>query len=451
VPHPDSPAGRFFNWQTESWRVEQWERDELARHIEEVENSLSEHSDQLREYLPNNYLRALYDRQVGRMKGTYGFTKSLVGTAIDAATLLQKVQSPIGWFDPELLRKFRQSYEFAQTLGKAASVWEFGTLDEKKQLLKGIRVLAESGYESAKKSVQEQWAEAKRTGKQEELIEKWKTRILLEVGSLVVGAGELKGASSVAKELEAAEIASDATRAEKAAAEMRAARRAALPRPQPPGAPPLVGAEIKVVKPDIGEKALKDLSAFYKTAPAAKQEIDTLADKIAAEFNGHVAKAPLKSPERALEKIVGDYGGDASRIKDLARNTIVVPAGKEQSALDALLRARPDIDPKTVKILDAAKDPLGYSGINVTVPTQAGIHAEIQINSPEMIYAKERPEIARTILGDDLYNQIASKPGRPPGGLGHEFYEEYRSLPDDSPESDAIAAKSRAYYDAIRR
>ena len=218
----------------------------------------------------------------------------------------------------------------------------------------------------------------------------------------------------------------------------------------PDETPPVEG-ELRAVRPNAVEKTVSDLNKMYKKAPAAKEEIDALSDQVANQVGGKVAKAPLKSPQRALQKALEDYGGDASRVKDLARNTIVVPKGSEQDALAALLKANPEIDPKTVKIIDGATDKLGYSGVNVTVPTKVGIPAEIQINTPEMIYAKENPAAARSILGDDLYDQIASRPDLPPGGLGHQFYEQWRSLPPGSPEADQIAKQSRAYYEAFRR
>ncbi|WP_170946732.1 hypothetical protein [Shewanella algae] len=42
-----------------------------------------------------------------------------------------------------------------------------------------------------------------------------------------------------------------------------------------------------------------------------------MADEIADMFGGQVAKAPIKSQERAIQKIMNHYGGDASkRIQD---------------------------------------------------------------------------------------------------------------------------------------
>jgi hypothetical protein len=188
------------------------------------------------------------------------------------------------------------------------------------------------------------------------------------------------------------------------------------------------------------------LDEMYAKAPGAKAEIDTLAESIAKETGGKVAKAPLKGRARSLEKAI-EYekrGGDASNVKDIARNTIVV----EQSQYDKAVALLKEQGAK-VKSIDPASDPMGYSGTNAVVKTKAGIPAEIQVNTPEMIYAKEKPEIARAILGDEKYAELVDKSGVP-GGRGHQLYEEYRSLPEGDERAAKLAAESRAYYDQVR-
>lgn len=102
------------------------------------------------------------------------------------------------------------------------------------------------------------------------------------------------------------------------------------------------------------------------------------------------------------------------------------------------------------KGFDGNSDPLGYSGVNSSVKTQAGIPGEIQVNTPQMIYAKEPPPLARALLGDDVYDAVAARAGVE-GGLGHKYYEQWRVLPGKGDEAAAIASKSRAYYNAVRR
>ncbi len=63
----------------------------------------------------------------------------------------------------------------------------------------------------------------------------------------------------------------------------------------------------------------------------------------------------------------------------------------------------------------------------------------------------EKPDDARHILGDDVYDELASKPEMPEGGKGHEYCEQYRSLSPADPRAKTIAEEIRAYYDAVRK
>jgi hypothetical protein len=209
-------------------------------------------------------------------------------------------------------------------------------------------------------------------------------------------------------------------------------------------AKPATATETKAPAKSTLDQQLDDM---YAKAPAAKAEIDALADGIAKETGGRVAKAPLKGRARAMEKAL-EYqaqGGDATYVKDLARNTIVVEQSQYDKAV-AMLKAQG----AKVKTIDATKDPLGYSGTNSVVKTKAGISAEIQVNTPEMIFAKEKPDIAKAILGEEKYAELAEKAGVP-GGRGHELYEQYRVLQPNDPRAGTIAAESRAYYDQVRQ
>ena len=184
---------------------------------------------------------------------------------------------------------------------------------------------------------------------------------------------------------------------------------------------------------------------MYAKAPAAKLEIDTIADEIAEMFGGQVAKAPIKSQDRATQKIMNDYDGDATKIKDLARNTIIVSPEKMDAVAAELAKRGAN-----VKVINGTTDPLGYSGVNSTIKTQAGIFGEVQVNTPAMIYAKESESVARVLLGDDLYTSIASKSGIP-GGQGHKFYEEWRVLSPSSTQAQSVSEQSQEYYEAIRK
>jgi hypothetical protein len=188
----------------------------------------------------------------------------------------------------------------------------------------------------------------------------------------------------------------------------------------------------------------QSLDEMMAKAPAAKEEIDTLAKSLATKFGGVAACPKIKSKERALEKIKNDYGGDASRIKDLARNTIIVPQEKIPEVLEALKAGAAEI-----KIKTAENDPLGYSGANVFYQTKAGIKAEIQVNSPQMIFAKGPEGDAKGVLGEHMFSEVQARSGVE-CCLGHKFYEDWRKLPQDDPHRDTLAAACKNYYKSVR-
>ncbi len=194
----------------------------------------------------------------------------------------------------------------------------------------------------------------------------------------------------------------------------------------------------------LGPKAQHKLDSMYEVAPAAKAEIDDLSHEIAQKVGGTVAEAPLKSRERAMEKAATIYNGKPQRLTDIARNTIVT-SREEVDAAVAVLRARG----AKIKEFTSESNPLGYTGFNAVIETKAGIKAEIQVNTPEMIYAKEPESLARNILGDKVYDEIGRRTGIP-GGQGHEMYEVWRKLDPDSVEANDIAAKSQEYYRNFR-
>jgi hypothetical protein len=193
---------------------------------------------------------------------------------------------------------------------------------------------------------------------------------------------------------------------------------------------------------------IPSFASIYAKAPAAKAEIDAMADDIASMFDGAiVAKAPVKSEARALQKLNDNpwIAGDPTLLNDLARNTIVVSPSYIGTVVTELNGRGAE-----VRVIAPDSNPLGYSGVNSTIKTKAGILGEIQVNTPAMIYAKESERVARQILGDDTYNQIVHQTSVP-GGLGHQLYEQYRVLSPADPQAAEIAAQSRAYYEIVRR
>lgn len=216
--------------------------------------------------------------------------------------------------------------------------------------------------------------------------------------------------------------------------------------------------ELRKIDPNILPKGKgeilksKDVSNFitkaYKEAPLAKTEIDTIASKIAKKYNGTLASAPLKKQEKVIFNINNKYAGDYSRVSDIARNTIIV-SPEDAPKVFKELQKNPNYF--SGKFIDPKTDPLGYSGYNTKYRASNGHIAEIQINTPEMIYAKEPAESAIAQLGNKLYNQL-NKQYNGIGGKGHLYYDEWAKAraSQNISQANKIEKTSSSYYNLFR-
>ena len=196
----------------------------------------------------------------------------------------------------------------------------------------------------------------------------------------------------------------------------------------------------------------KQVRKVYASAPEAKKHIDDIADTLAEKIGGKVAKTPLKNVERAIQKVHDKYRDDASKLTDIARNTVVSDNPKMfQHHVDSLKSYK---GTKEFEFREASSDPLGYSGANFKIKTPNGHIAEIQVNTPEMIYAKEPEETTRNILGDKEYERVKEKVGGIESGKGHKYYEKWRVMKFQDPTNPDIAKleeESRNYYGEINK
>lgn len=68
-------------------------------------------------------------------------------------------------------------------------------------------------------------------------------------------------------------------------------------------------------------QSISNLDELYQQAEEAQEYLSQATEEIANQLSGKPLIPPtLKGRERTLEKIAADYGGDASRITDLARS-----------------------------------------------------------------------------------------------------------------------------------
>ena len=169
-------------------------------------------------------------------------------------------------------------------------------------------------------------------------------------------------------------------------------------------------------------------------------EVHELAEGIAERFGGVVTPVNYKSFDSISRKCKTE-GCLPSALKDTVRNTIIVDEDKIEDVLSALEESG-----VVLRIKRQTPDKfMGYSGNIVNITTSNGMTAEIQVNTAKMIYAKETPAVAKSILGEDVWNRIAKETGLE-GGLGHKYYEQFRVLDKMSPKALEIERLSREYY-----
>ncbi len=187
------------------------------------------------------------------------------------------------------------------------------------------------------------------------------------------------------------------------------------------------GAAIKAAASDytseaaIYERALE----LNRKAVEATPEFEDKLKQINAILNGSITGVNLKRVERIAEKAKKEYGGDVNSVTDPIRSTIVIDSpNRYDDAVEAFKKAGAE----KVKY-QHGETFLGYTGVLAKFKMSNGTQSEVQANYPEMIYAKEIPADAKRMLGDSKWNEIAQNK-KLPGGLGHQYYEDYRKHMD---------------------
>lgn len=182
----------------------------------------------------------------------------------------------------------------------------------------------------------------------------------------------------------------------------------------------------------IPEHVRVELRTLYRNAEHALPEFGERLRALARKLDlAHPLVAPLKGVGRAAEKVMADYGGDASKLKDLVRGTVVVDHPDQvEHVLESLRAAFGDVTVKRNTLAGAA-DASGYRDALAYVQVD-GHQAEVQINVPEMIKAKEGP-------GHALYEKARAIDARAQGG---------KLSPEDMREVERLLEEQRAVYGA---
>jgi hypothetical protein len=164
---------------------------------------------------------------------------------------------------------------------------------------------------------------------------------------------------------------------------------------------------------------------------------------------GMVLLAPLKGEKRFHEKVNGKYGGDASKMKDVSRASIVVPHPDDIPHITHALRALGMTYAAQPTDRFADPTPAGYGDVQLAPVDPDGHIGELQIHTLDMMRAKEAG------LPKDEHDAGA---GAYPAG--HKLYERLRTLdesdrdftPEEKAEREHIIAQSNEIYgEAARR
>lgn len=146
---------------------------------------------------------------------------------------------------------------------------------------------------------------------------------------------------------------------------------------------------------DVPAAAKESIAKEYEAAAAQKPKFDMQVQDIAHELG--ITRAPLipeelKGVDRATAKIMGDYGGDATKIKDLTRATLVVDSPEQAMAVINSAQGKfGDLHGLRNALMpdSAPTSPAGYRDVKMNI--RLGDHtAELQVNVPEMIEAKKQ-------------------------------------------------------------
>lgn len=153
--------------------------------------------------------------------------------------------------------------------------------------------------------------------------------------------------------------------------------------------------------PGSAVKVVSDVRAVYNSAAADRPAYLDMVRGVARDFGGTTdERSVMKSMGGAIGKTLTDYSGDASRLKDALRSTIVSrDVMKFGEILDAL-RAKGFMVVGNVRNAYADSPSLnGYRDAKINLRLPNGTTTEVQINHPRMIEAKD-------LAHDKFYKRI---------------------------------------------
>ena len=176
-----------------------------------------------------------------------------------------------------------------------------------------------------------------------------------------------------------------------------------------------------------------DIDVLFEQAAEADPILRALTAQIAAETGGQPMFPPgLKGKERTMEKIAADYGGDASRIMDLSRASIVY------DNFDSLQKGLAALEGKVEIVRDKNRfekpTSAGYRDVTLNLRMPNGHIVELQLHLKQIMEVKQGK-------GHDIYEQVRT--------IEAKAQKEGRDLTaEEVAQIQKLEAESRALYDA---
>ena len=178
-----------------------------------------------------------------------------------------------------------------------------------------------------------------------------------------------------------------------------------------------------------------EMTAALADALAYGPKTESIAQEVAARYNGCVTEINYKTRESATRKCITDNCRPYD-LKDLARTTII--AGWDSTELKPVIN---DLISTTKEqgLFGRYKhqtSDYGYWGDIINLQFEK-LMTEVQVKTYGMFYAAQPEAIVRSTIGDSLYNVIHEKTGVEPG-MSHHYYEIMRA--------DSSSAATVEYY-----
>lgn len=167
----------------------------------------------------------------------------------------------------------------------------------------------------------------------------------------------------------------------------------------------------------------RQAKSLHRKAAMIGGRLQSLAEGVAMKYGARVTPINLKSVDSITRKAKEN---GIKGIKDSYRTTIIA----DKNSIPKIIKSLSGNNKNGFKIerIKHQKLDTGYTGNIVNFKDKkTGIIGEIQVNTPKMIYAKEKYSIAYKILGGktmrDIYNET-----KMPSGWGHALYEQSRAV-----------------------